>query len=176
MKISFTLIDRAQAIVDGVVKSSHIFRRAVFNRDPRVFTKRHGEITVETPGWINIDRQGKNISPGLPAVAEEIAEGRFHAGRGLAIPIHAQDQIPVALGIHRDPDMLNNSRPGHIHQGGGGALGQLQRRTHLPFLPQIAGGQIRSRPMLAKPRDLLLRGGADLCHAALAPGAINILR
>ena len=92
----------------------------------------------------------------LPAAAEEIPHRALHRGRGLAVPVHAQDSVaPLPRGGH--PDVLNGAGPLDV----GNFKGLPRRHTDVGvYLPALA--QVPGRPL-----------GRAVLQLALGPGALG---
>ena len=170
------LDENPDCIIDGVEKSGHILRGAVFDGDLRVLPKGHREITIEAARWVDVDRKGQHVDPGVETVAEKISDRRLHAGRLLAVPVQAQDEVPIALRIDRNPDVLNAARPVHIHKRGRLTGRDRNAGTHLPCPAEIAGAWVRPIPLLPDLPDLRLRCGRYLSHPPFSLLAIHVFR
>ena len=115
--------------------------RFVRERHPDVLAEGHRPVAVH--GVARVDDHGQGIDRGELAVAdrEEVGSGNLDRGRRLAVPVEAKDVCP-AQPLHH-PDMLDHSRPVHVHERSRLSLVDAEKRPDLPALPKIVGRPCR---------------------------------
>ena len=150
-----------QRVIELVIKRSRFFVQQVLNRDAGALAERHFPIAVE--GALRIDRYRQRVDRAIfgPAVAEEIAKGRFDGWRLFIVPIEAQDQRAPELRKCRDPDVLNRAGSINLGERCDAVRRQMDAGRHLPALAQV----LRRRP-----------GDAIGGHAARPFFALEVLR
>src|SRR5579859_5904629 len=119
----------ARAIVNIEIKRVDFFPAFIGYRDVSVFLKRHGKKGVKR--FVGGDSEWNGLVKKILAEAEtkEIANGRFDAGRGFAVPIHTKDkslEMEVFRRGDSDPDVCDDARAVDVEQvergaGGNGA-------------------------------------------------------
>src|SRR6185295_5977954 len=99
-----------------------------------------------------------------PAGGEEVADRGLHGGRGLAVPVDAEDELPPGAG-RRHPDVLDRAFALDLAHGEGLAGRDLDRGRDLPAPAEVTGDigarPFRRHPALALlPREVLGADGA----------------
>src|SRR2546430_1517772 len=108
------------AVVHVEVERAHFSWSFVPNRDAGVFLKGHGEKTIQS--FIRAHRKRNCLIQKVVAQAktEEIANGSFDAGRGLTVPVHAQNELLQVIGVvtsDGEPDMTDKARARFVQYG-----------------------------------------------------------
>ena len=136
----------------------------------------HREIAVEPARGVDVDRQGEDVRAVSSSRCRRSRPAALDAGRRFAVPVHPQNQVAIASGVHRDPDVLNRPRAVHVHERGDRLPGQRDARTHLPASAQVRAQDWRPShfcPILTTSGLWVRR---HLGHPATAFLAVDVLR
>jgi len=107
----------------------------VLDRESCTLPERHRPIAVEPARGVDRNRQRVHVVAQGVAVAEEVTQGHLDRGSLLPIPIEPKNCVPIGPGIHRNPDVLDNTRALDVGQT---RRGRRLERDAGPDLPTLA--------------------------------------
>src|SRR5580765_4528283 len=108
------------SIVDVVIKRVHLTFAFIRYGDAGMALKGHRKERVQ--GFVTAHGEHFRLPVFIltKAEAEEVADGCFHTGRWLAVPINAENEALKMIGFgrsNREPDMRYDARPINVENG-----------------------------------------------------------